>query len=31
MRSGEATREKWRIPDGKVESSLFSYSELRRW
>jgi hypothetical protein len=26
-----ATREKWRIPDGKVESGLFSYSELRRW
>jgi hypothetical protein len=31
VRSGGATREKWRIPDGKVESGLFSYSELRRW
>jgi hypothetical protein len=26
-----ATREKWRIPDGKGESGLFSFSELRRW
>jgi hypothetical protein len=25
------TRRKWSIPDGKVESGLFSYSELRRW
>jgi hypothetical protein len=30
-RPGGATRRKWRIPDGKVESGLFSYSELRRW
>jgi hypothetical protein len=29
--TGQATREKWRIPDGKVKSGLFSYSELRRW
>jgi hypothetical protein len=31
VRPGRATRGKWRIPDGKVESGLFSYSELRRW
>jgi hypothetical protein len=31
LRSGEATRGKWRIPDGKDESGLFSCSELRRW
>jgi hypothetical protein len=27
-RLGGATRGKWRIPDGKGESGLFSYSEL---
>jgi hypothetical protein len=26
-----ATRGKWRIPYGKVESGLFSYSEHRMW
>jgi hypothetical protein len=26
VRLGGATRGKWRIPDGKVESGLFSYS-----
>jgi hypothetical protein len=26
--SGEATRGEWRIPDGKGESGLFSYSKL---
>jgi uncharacterized protein YndB with AHSA1/START domain len=31
VRPGGATRGKWRISDGKVESGLFSYSELRRW
>jgi hypothetical protein len=31
MRSGGAIREKWRILDGKGESDMFSYSELRRW
>jgi hypothetical protein len=31
VRRGEATRGKWRIPDGKGESGLFSYSELQRW
>jgi hypothetical protein len=31
VRPGGATRGKWRIPDGKVESGLFSYLELRRW
>jgi hypothetical protein len=29
--TGWATRGKWRIPDGKVESDLFLYSELQRW
>jgi hypothetical protein len=29
LRPGRATRGKWRIPDGKVESDLFSYSELQ--
>jgi hypothetical protein len=28
LRPGEATREKWRILDGKVESGLMSDSEL---
>jgi hypothetical protein len=31
VRSGGATRGKRRIPDGKGESNLFSYLELRRW
>jgi hypothetical protein len=31
VRPGKATRGKWRIPDGKGESGLFLYSELRRW
>jgi hypothetical protein len=31
LRPGGATRGKWRILDGKDESGLFSYSELRRW
>jgi hypothetical protein len=31
VRPDGATRGKWRISDGKVESGLFSYSELRRW
>jgi uncharacterized protein YndB with AHSA1/START domain len=31
VRPGGATRGKWRISDGKVESGLFSYLELRRW
>jgi hypothetical protein len=31
LRPAGATREKGGIPDGKVESGLFSYSELRRW
>jgi hypothetical protein len=30
VRPGGATRGKWRIPDRKVESGLFSYSELQR-
>jgi hypothetical protein len=30
VRPDGATRGKWRILDGKVESGLFSYSELRR-
>jgi hypothetical protein len=29
MRLGGAIRGKWRIPDGKVESGLFSYSKLQ--
>jgi hypothetical protein len=29
--TGGATRGKWRIPDRKGESGLFSYLELRRW
>jgi hypothetical protein len=28
FRPGGVTRGKWRIPDGKGESGLFSYSEL---
>jgi hypothetical protein len=28
---GGATRGKWRIPEGKDQSGLFSCSELRRW
>jgi hypothetical protein len=28
LRPGEATKRKWGIPDGKVESGMFSYSEL---
>jgi hypothetical protein len=31
LRPGGAIREKWGILDGKFESGLFSYSELRRW
>jgi hypothetical protein len=31
LRLGEATRGKWRILDGKADSGLFSYLELRRW
>jgi hypothetical protein len=31
VRPGGATRGKWRIPDEKVGSGLFSYSELSRW
>jgi hypothetical protein len=31
LRPGGATRGKWRIPDGKVESGLFSFLELRIW
>jgi hypothetical protein len=31
VRPGGATRGQWGIPDGKVESGLFSYSELRKW
>jgi hypothetical protein len=31
LRSGGVIREKWGIPDGNVESGMFSYSELRRW
>jgi hypothetical protein len=31
MRSGGAIRKRWRIPNGKSESGLFSNSELRRW
>jgi hypothetical protein len=31
VRESRATREKWRIPDRKVESGLFLYSELRMW
>jgi hypothetical protein len=31
VRPGGATSGKWRIPDGKVESDLFLYSELQRW
>jgi hypothetical protein len=30
-RPGRATRRKWRIPDGKVESGLFLFLELQRW
>jgi hypothetical protein len=30
VRLDKTTRGKWRIPDGKVESGLFSYSELLR-
>jgi hypothetical protein len=30
LRPGGAIRGKWRILDEKVESDLFSYSELRR-
>jgi hypothetical protein len=29
--TGWATRGKWRIPNGKAESGMFSCSELRRW
>jgi hypothetical protein len=29
VRPDGATREKWRIPDGKVESDMFSYSEFQ--
>jgi hypothetical protein len=28
---GRTTRGKWRIPDGKDESVLFSCLKLRRW
>jgi hypothetical protein len=31
VRPGGATRGKWRVPDGKGESGLFSCLELRRW
>jgi hypothetical protein len=31
LRPGGATRGKWRILDGKVESSLMLVLELRRW
>jgi hypothetical protein len=31
VRPGGATRGKWRIPDVKVESGLFSYLKLRKW
>jgi hypothetical protein len=31
LRPGEVTRGKWRIPDEKGESGLFSCSELRWW
>jgi hypothetical protein len=31
VRPGGATRGKWRIPDGKVESDLFLYSKLQSW
>jgi hypothetical protein len=31
VRPGGATRGKWRIPDGKVESDVLLYSELQRW
>jgi hypothetical protein len=30
-RPSGASRGKWRIPDGKDESGLFSCSEFRRW
>jgi hypothetical protein len=31
LRPGGATTGKWRIPNGKDESGLFSCSEFRRW
>jgi uncharacterized protein YndB with AHSA1/START domain len=31
MRPDGETRGKWRIPDGKGESGMFSYLELQRW
>jgi hypothetical protein len=31
VRAGRATRGKWRILDGNVQSGLFSYSELQMW
>jgi hypothetical protein len=31
LRLGGTIRGKWRIPDVKGESVLFSYSELQRW
>jgi hypothetical protein len=31
VRPDGATRGNWRIPDGKVESGLFSFLELRMW
>jgi hypothetical protein len=31
LRPGGATRGKWRILDGKVDSGLMSDSELQRW
>jgi hypothetical protein len=31
LRPGGVIREKWGIPNGNVESDLFSYVELRRW
>jgi hypothetical protein len=31
LRPGGTIRGKWRIPDEKVDSDLFSYLELRRW
>jgi hypothetical protein len=31
MRAGGAIRRKWRIPDEKLESAKFSFSELQRW
>jgi hypothetical protein len=31
LRPGGATKGKWRIPDGKGESGIFSCLVLRRW